>query len=144
MKYSYINKSKCHCITLCRAANAVNAYYDEHFQKAGISTKQYSLLTNLSRIGEASTSELAAYVNLERSTLVRNLKVLKENGWISDLAGEGRRTHRYVVTAAGQEKMEETEPIWRKVQQEMEEMVGKEQMETMTEVLYKIQELQRK
>ena len=38
MKYQQINKSKCYCITLCRAANAITAYYDEGLQPTGITT----------------------------------------------------------------------------------------------------------
>ena len=94
MKYQQINKSKCYCITLCRAANAITAYYDEGLQPTGMTTKQFSLLLHLSRLEEASTGELADYVNLERSTVTRNLKILVEQGWVYDKAEPGKRNHR--------------------------------------------------
>lgn len=76
MKYKHVNKSKCHCITMRRAANAITDYYDRALSETGLSTSQFSLLISLSRLGEASTSELAGYVDLERSTLVRDLRLL--------------------------------------------------------------------
>ena len=112
MKYQQINKSKCYCITLCRAANAITAYYDEGLQSTGMTTKQFSLLLHLSRLEEASTGELADYVNLERSTVTRNLKILVEQGWVYDQAepplccdgsraAENRRSRCDLGTIAG-------------------------------------------
>lgn len=105
MKNQSINKSRCYCIWLCRAANAVTAFYDEELKDAGISAKQFSLLINLGRIDEASTGELAECVKLERSTLARKLKALQNAGWISDMAKEGSRSHRYVLTETGREQL---------------------------------------
>lgn len=131
MKYQQINKSKCYCITLCRAANAITAYYDEGLQSTGMTTKQFSLLLHLSRLEEASTGELADYVNLERSTVTRNLKILVEQGWVYDKAEPGKRNHRYAVTEAGQQKIEEADVIWEQLQENLNEMLGEDNMQTL-------------
>ena len=143
MKYQQINKSKCYCITLCRAANAITAYYDEGLQSTGMTTKQFSLLLHLSRLEEASTGELADYVNLERSTVTRNLKILVEQGWVYDKAEPGKRNHRYAVTEAGQRKIEEADVIWEQLQENLNEMLGEDNMQALRSALYKIQELQK-
>lgn len=143
MKYQQINKSKCYCITLCRAANAITAYYDEGLQSTGMTTKQFSLLLHLSRLEEASTGELADYVNLERSTVTRNLKILVEQGWVYDKAEPGKRNHRYAVTEAGQQKIQEAHVIWEQLQENLNEMLGEDNMQTLRSALYKIQELQK-
>lgn len=144
MKYDYINKGLCYFITLSRAANAITTFYDESLQELGISTKQYSLLRNLSRLGESSTVELANFVNLERSTVTRNLKALLSNGWVCDLAAKGSRSHRYIVTEAGEKKLDETVILWQKAQDDIQEMLGKERMASLMETLYLVQDLQKK
>ena len=77
-------KSQCHCITMRRASNAITEYYDEALKEVGLTTSQYSLLKNLERMEVASTSEWAAYVHLDRSTLARNLNPLLEKELIVD------------------------------------------------------------
>lgn len=144
MKYRQINKSKCYCITMCRAANAITSFYDEGLAPAGITTKQFSLLINLSRLGEASTVELADFVNLERSTVTRNLKALLERGWIEDRAQEGRRNHKYAVTQKGQEKLEETDALWDNMQEKINAYLGEEKAKELLEGLYLLQQLQQK
>ena len=90
MKYKIINKSQCYCITLNRAGNALMDFYDDVLSEAGITTKQYSLLIRLNRLGQANVVELAEYVNLERSTVTRNLKTLISNGWVYDRAEKNK------------------------------------------------------
>ena len=141
MKYKNINKSKCHCITMRRATNAITDYYDRALVGMGVSTSQFSLLINLSRLGEASTSELAEYVNLERSTLVRNLKPLMEKGFIVDLAKEGARNHRYTLSAEGQELVKKCLPVWEQAQKDIKVYLGEENIDLFMELLYKLQEL---
>lgn len=141
MKYKKINKSKCHCITMRRASNAITDFYDKALEEIGISTSQFSLLVNLSRLEEASTSELAEYVNLERSTLVRNLKPLIEKGFIIDLAKENARNHRYTLSTEGQELLQKGLPLWEKAQQEIRGYLGEENVGLFMKLLYKLQEL---
>lgn len=141
MKFKQINKSKCHCITMRRATNAVTEYYDGALRELDLTTSQYSLLKNLYRLKTASTSELAEYVNLDRSTLVRNLKPLQERGLIADLAKENARNHKFTLTDAGFALLEEANPRWEQVQVEMKAYLGEENVELFMEMLYKLQEL---
>ncbi len=143
LKYKTICKTKCYCISLCRASNAVNDYYDRAFAANGITTKQFSLLLNLSRMGEANVVELAEYVNLERSTVTRNLRILIFNGWVCDTAKENSRSHKYVVTKEGTAQIEACMPIWDRCQAEMQEIVGAENMEALADILYTLQNLQK-
>lgn len=143
MKYQTIQKSKCHCITLCRAANAITAYYDEGLKGLGISVKQFSLLLNLHHLEGASTAELADYVNLERSTVTRNLKFLLERGWVCDIAAPGKRAHCYVVTTAGQNIIAQADKIWERLQEEIQEYLGQENAARMMEIAYRLQDLQK-
>lgn len=141
MKFKKINRSQCHCITLRRASNAITEYYDMAFKAVGLTTSQYSLLKNLERLEAASTSELAEQVNLDRSTLVRNLKPLLEKGLIIDLAKENARNHQFQVSEKGQTLLKAANPIWQKAQDEIKAYLGEENVERFMEMLYKLQEL---
>lgn len=143
LKYKTIHKSNCYCISLCRASNAVLDYYDRKFAEKNITTKQFSLLINLSRMEEANVAELAEYVNLERSTVTRNLKLLLARGWVCDLAKKNSRGHRYALTTAGEEQLHACLPIWDACQNEIRDFLGEENVQLFTQLLYHLQTLQK-
>ena len=58
-------------------------------------------------------------LGLERTTLVRNLKVLTQNGWIEPVAAEGRGL-RHRLTPSGQAILEAAIPLWQQAQGDLE------------------------
>lgn len=141
MKYSRIYKSSCYCISLCRAENALTAFYDKQLDSLGITIKQYCLLNNLNKLQEANTSELAQKVNLERSTITRNLKILISKGWIYDKAKPGQRAHKYSLTDEGIAIHKKASELWQLAQQQTEDIIGKEKLNDFLDTLYKLQNL---
>lgn len=141
MKYKNINKSQCHCTTIRRATNAMTDYYNGALQGLGLTASQYSLLKNLYRLETASTSDLAEYVNLDRSTLVRNLKPLQQRGLIVDLAKPNTRNHKFALTDEGLTLLKKAEPLWQQAQAEIRAYLGEENAAFFMEMLYKLQEL---
>ena len=69
--------SNCYCANIKRAENKITALYNRHLEKAGITRGQYALLANIERNPGISVSALAETMDLERTTLVRNLKPLE-------------------------------------------------------------------
>ena len=69
-------KSNCYCTNLRRSANAISDFYDTALKEAGLTISQYYLLVNLSRLGTANITHWAEHVGLNRSTMVRNIKLL--------------------------------------------------------------------
>lgn len=141
MKYSHIYKSSCYCITLCRAENALTAFYDNQLKSIGITIKQFCLLDNLDKLQEASTSELAQKVNLERSTITRNLQLLITKGWIYDKSKTGQRAHKYSLTDEGIEILKKASELWKSTQQKTEDIIGKEKLDDFMDILCKLQTL---
>ncbi len=141
MKEKPVYKSQCYCMNLRRAANAVTDYYDAVLKDLGVSVSQFSLLLNLARMETANTSELAERVNLDRSTLVRNLKPLLERGLILDFAIEGARSHKFAVSETGQALLEKGIPQWEHAQETVKDYLSPEDTETLLRLLRKLHEL---
>ena len=134
------HKSVCYCINLRRAANAVTDLYNRVLLPIGLTVSQYSLLINISRLKACSVSDLACYVGLERTTLVRSLKPLFKLGYIEDVSEKGRRSRLLKVTGAGQQVLNQGEVLWRTAQAELEQKVGKETLEQLSEILEQLVE----
>ena len=132
-------KSVCNCINLRRAANAVTEYYDQWLKPSGLTINQYSLLINLSRLGRGSVSDLARQVGLDRTTLVRGLRPLLEAGLIEDLASESRRNRLLTPTESGRTVLKLARPLWEKAQAGLEDCLGREQVQPLTELLSRLE-----
>lgn len=136
-------KSVCACIMLRRAASAVTEMYDESLRKFGISLNQYSIMINLSRIGVATTTELADRIGLERSTLVRNLKAIIAQGYIENISDEKKRDNRLQVTEAGRELLRQAAPKWQAAQDKIIDRLGADGTKQLMDILYKLQTIEK-
>lgn len=141
MEHSGVHKTRCHCIALRRASGAVTEYYDRAMAQAGLSVSQYSILVNLFRMEEATTSELAKKLGLDRTTLTRNLKPLIKNGLVTDMANPGTRNRRLQVSSAGESILEKARCAWEAAQKGVESALGPENTALLMELLCRLQEL---
>lgn len=129
------SKSSCYCINLRRAANTVSTLYDQFLEPVGLTVNQFSLLENLSRLGTCCVSELAAYVGLERTTLVRTLQPLIDRGLIRDTSTAGQRSRSLQLTELGEKTRQQGLPYIERAKAEMENRVGKENLSTLYTIL---------
>src|SRR5262245_65682438 len=78
----------CTCFKLRRLTRRVTAVYDRALSGAGMRVTQYSLLTHLRGLRGAAMSELAKILDMDRTTLTRNLRPLIEAGRIEAEPGD--------------------------------------------------------
>ena len=133
------------CMSARRAANALTAYYDKMFGPLKITVTQFSLMINIKSAGTTNITDLTRVVKLDKSTLTRTLAPLVEAGYIYSERGQNRREVLLSLTEKGKQKMAEAFPIWRKMQQEMIELLGGEQeAEKFVDTLIRLQELKQR
>lgn len=113
----------CTCARLRKLTRRLTRIYDAHLAAQAIKVTQYSLLANAAR-GERTVSEFAAELEMDRSTLSRNLAPLAAQGWVSVSAGADPRSRSISVTAAGRRKLKAALPLWRTAQCEIEAILG--------------------
>ncbi|MGP1680187.1 MAG: MarR family winged helix-turn-helix transcriptional regulator [Burkholderiales bacterium] len=113
----------CTCARLRKLTRRLTRIYDAHLAAQAIKVTQYSLLANAAR-GERTLSEFAVELEMDRSTLSRNLEPLAAQGWVEISVGADTRSRRISVTAAGRRKLKAALPLWRKAQCEIESLLG--------------------
>jgi DNA-binding MarR family transcriptional regulator len=114
----------CTCARLRKLTRRLTRIYDAHLAPQAIKVTQYSLLANAAR-GERTLSEFAAELEMDRSTLSRNLAPLAALGWVEIAVGADPRCRRIRVTAAGRRKLKAALPLWRRAQCEVEAILGR-------------------
>jgi DNA-binding MarR family transcriptional regulator len=94
----------------------VSRHFDHIVGVAGLKTTQYSLLSNIVRLGKVRPGELADLLKMEASTLTRNLQPLVAQGWVVVGPGDDGRTRFVSATDSGREKSDEAKREWKRAQ----------------------------
>jgi len=97
----------------------MTALYDDALAKSGIKITQFSLLRAVERNEPASVTALAEDLDLDRTTLARNLNPLERDGLIEVAAGRDRRVTEVRLTAMGRKAIAKALPLWQKAQEEV-------------------------
>lgn len=119
-----MSKDLCHCILLRKASRRVSSYYDEALAPLGVNIAQFSLLRNINRMAPVSLTDLAARVELDRSTVGRNAKVLDRMGLVEIRPGKDQREATLLVSAPGKAILLEGAPLWDRAQADIETRLG--------------------
>lgn len=133
--------SECNCLNIRRASQALTDVYDEIMAPSGLKLGQFSLLKHINRLGPVSVSDLALSIRLDRTTLVRNLKSLEEKGLVTDTAPERSRNRQLQLTELGYGTYSAAEKLWLEAQNFVEQYLGKEDTDLLTQLLSKIEAL---
>lgn len=105
-------------------SRAVTSVYESALERHGLTVAQVNLLAALGRIGPCMPSQLGDVLQLERSTVSRNLIPLVEQGWIAALSSDARGLREVAVTRAGRRKLESLLTDWRRAQDQATELLG--------------------
>lgn len=107
-------------------ARAVVRVYAATLRPLGLQPTQVHLLGALSLYPDAGMAELSDMLVIDRSTLVRNLKLLERDGLIGSLRPPGSRAKRFVVTDAGHRLLAAVEPLWEEAHGRLVAVLGEQ------------------
>lgn len=115
----------CHCLAARRAARFTSRIYDAHLSAAGLSISQFSILALVQAHPGIVVGDLAERMVMERTTLMRALKPLRDAGLLTASAEGARAALSFNVSAAGMARLAEAEPYWLAAQAEFENRMGR-------------------
>jgi DNA-binding MarR family transcriptional regulator len=121
-----------------RATRLITQYYDKALAPSGLRSTQYSLLSSLSMMDEASMQELAFVLAMDRTTLTRNLNPLLKKGLIKVSVGSDRRARPLKITLKGKSALEKALPYWQKAQSKIVDTLGADKWDSMMRGLHQI------
>jgi len=97
----------------------MTALYDAALAASGVKITQFSVLRAIERNEPASVSMLSEDLDLDRTTLARNLNPLRRDGLIELAAGKDRRVSEVRLTAKGRKAIARALPLWHKAQEDV-------------------------
>ncbi len=102
----------------------ITSLYDDAFRPLGITANQISILISMVRKGFDTPGGIGQFLQMEKSTLSRNLDRMRKSGWIEILPGEDGRSQRLRITPKGNKVVEKSLPLWRSAQNKAKHILG--------------------
>jgi len=119
-----MSEAPCFCTSLRKASRRLSAVYDEALEPFGVNVAQFSLLRNIDRHGPVSLTALGDILELDRSTLGRNVRVLGRRGMVQLAESTDKREASVMLSASGRRTLEAALPAWRAAQTRINAKLG--------------------
>ena len=131
--------TKCLCLKLRATSRKVSRAYDEALRPAGINVNQFTILVTINLMKSGSISQLATILEMDRTTLTRNLRPLKNGRLIKQRSGRGRATE-VSLTAKGTSVLDAARPLWQTAHTSLTKQLGSKQANSLGTLLSHITE----
>ena len=126
----------CSNFKLRQAARVATRHYEGYLAPVGLKITQYSLLSNVLRLGPLRASELAAAMQLSPSALTRNLQPLIDQGWIAQQRdASDARAQLLRITPAGRRVRGRAQGAWKEAQLAFNARLGNERVVQLHQLL---------
>ena len=103
----------------------ITAIYDEALRPLGLTAGQLNILVVVTKRGPMSPGEVARRLNMEKSTVSRNIQRMVKNGWLTVTeSGSGRR-QELALTRRGKTLLEKSVPAWEEAQTRARAVLGR-------------------
>ena len=106
----------CTARNLRAATRAVSGLFDDAMRPTGLRVSQFGVLVALALAEEATVSRLASLLQLDRTTMTRNLAPLERQGLVASAAGDDARNRHLHLTDEGRATLAQALTIWERVQ----------------------------
>jgi DNA-binding MarR family transcriptional regulator len=103
-------------------SRALTGISDRALASFGIKTSQFNLLVVICL--ERGPREICRGLQMEPSTLSRNVERMQRRGWVESAPGSNRRSHFLKITPEGRKMLEKAYPAWRVAQKEIKRRLG--------------------
>ncbi|GAB3461524.1 hypothetical protein GCM10027321_22270 [Massilia terrae] len=125
----------CTNLKLRQLTRMVTRHYDRYVSETGLKNTQYALLSYVVGLGPIRPGDLAKRMQMDASTLTRNMQPLVAHGWLRIGAGSDARSRLVDATEAGQAKRAEGQRAWQAAQTALNERLGVERVAALHELL---------
>ncbi|MDR3633421.1 MAG: MarR family winged helix-turn-helix transcriptional regulator [Isosphaeraceae bacterium] len=130
--------SDCIAVRVRLINRVVTAIYDEALRPHGLRVSQGNILVAVARKGEARPGDVCRLLRLEKSTLSRDVEVMKGKGWLESDPPAGGRNQVLRVTPAGLDLLARSQPAWESAQAEAQRLIGDPGVDALRQVAMKL------
>ncbi|MCZ7647525.1 MAG: MarR family winged helix-turn-helix transcriptional regulator [Planctomycetota bacterium] len=117
---------KCIAVRLRLLSRVVTSFYDDALRPLGLKVSQLNILIVTARLGLARPAQVCEILQLDVSTLSRNVKPLQAHGWLEVVPDADARAQPFRLMPRGKRLIEKAAPAWEEAQRRAAELLGGE------------------
>jgi len=114
----------CIAVRLRLLNRVITNLYDDALRPLGMKVSQLNILVVAAKLGLSQPAKVCDILQLDTSTLSRNVERMLARGWLEVVPGEDARTQPFRLTARGKRLLERAVPAWEKAQGKAAELLG--------------------
>ncbi|HXL39394.1 MAG TPA: MarR family winged helix-turn-helix transcriptional regulator [Myxococcales bacterium] len=123
--FARLMASECLAVRVRRLGRVITRVYDAALAPHGITIAQLNLLTAIVAADGARLTDLGRILDVEKSTLSRDLQRMELLGWIRFDPRQSSRGRTISLTPAGTRLFLEVRPAWEKAQETARSQLGR-------------------
>jgi DNA-binding MarR family transcriptional regulator len=116
----------CIAVRLRLLNRVVTNFYDDALRPLGLKVSQLNLLVVAAKLGLARPAQVCDTLQLDASTLSRNVERMRAHGWLEVVSDEDARAQPFRVTPQGKRLIEKAVPAWEEAQRQASDLLGTE------------------
>ena len=128
----------CIAVRLRLLNRVVTNLYDDALRPLGLKVSQLNVLVVTAKLGLAQPAQVCDILQLDTSTLSRNVERMRAKGWLEVVPAEDARTQPFRLTAQGKKLLERAVPAWEQAQRQAEELLGADGVALLTRAAGKL------
>jgi DNA-binding MarR family transcriptional regulator len=117
-------RRECYAIRLRLLNRVLTRIYDDALRPLGATANQLNILALVENMGEAEAGAIGRMLQMEKSTVSRNVERMHRQEWLSEKPGSDGRRVLLSVTRRGRALMERAMPLWNHAQEQVRELLG--------------------
>lgn len=130
--------SECVAVRLRRLNRVVTNIYDNALRSLELKVSQMNILVAAAKMGTARPVEVCEHLQLDVSTLSRNVERMKARGWLEVVADEDGRSQPFRLTPQGRRLLEKAVPAWSEAQQQVKSFLGDGFVEQLNQAMKRV------
>lgn len=114
----------CLAVRVRIVARSISAVYEQAITDHEVTIAQVNLLAALGGLGPSAPTRIGEVLQLERSTVSRNLNLLMQKGLIEGVEFDAKGIKSVRLSQAGHRKIADVMPDWRAAQKKAARLLG--------------------
>ena len=102
----------------------VTNIYDDALRPLGVKASQLNILVVTAKLGLARPADVCQRLQLNTSTLSRNVERMRARAWLEVVADDDGRAQPFQLTAEGRRLLERAMPAWKRAQEKVKKLIG--------------------
>ena len=104
----------------------VTGIYEDAFRPLKLTASQMIILALTAKQSRIRAAELCRWLQIDASTLSRNIDRMRANGWLEKAATDDQRSRPFQLTAAGEKILHDAILAWEQAQAKAVRLLGTE------------------